>query len=119
MDFQFGHREVCNVRRGQYCTGSNRRRSYQAVCLVQGCAHRRVLSTPATGAPAFRGAQWGRPQRLHQATGRWFFFGAETPPNLFDGYRGHPRLDTSASQRPQTLRGGIPPERVDQYRRVE
>lgn len=115
LDFKFGHREVCNVCRGQHCTGTNRRRSDQAVRLVQGYAHRRVFSSPATGAPAFSHTQRGRPQCLHQATGRWFFFGSETPPNLFDRYRGHPRRYALASQHPQTVRGRIPPERVDQH----
>lgn len=119
LDFQFWHREVCDVRCGQYRTSPYSRRSYQAVRLVQGCTHCRVLSSPATGAPAFRDTQRSHPQRLDQTTSRRFFFGAKTPPDLFDGNYGHPGFDTSTSQRPQTVRCGTAPERVDQYRRVK
>ncbi len=119
LDFQFWHREVCDVRCGQYRTSPDSSRSYKAVRLVQGYTHCRVLSAPATGAPAFRDTQRGDPQRLHQTTCRRFLFGAKTPPYLFNRNCGHPGFDTSASQRLQTVRCGTPPERVDQYRRVK
>ena len=100
LDFQFGHREVCNVRCGQYRTGPNSRGSYQAVCLVQGYANRRVLPAPATGTLTLRGTQRRHPQRLYQATSLWFLFSTKTAPNLFDGNSGHPGFNTLASQRP-------------------